>query len=44
MKLHDDALRELGLAVIQVEAQAIADLAKQIDSRPHKKNGIGGRE
>ena len=29
MKLHDDALRELGLAVIQVEAQAIADLAKQ---------------
>ena len=32
MKLHDDALRELGLAVIQVEAQAIADLAKQIDA------------
>ena len=32
MKLHDDALRELGLAVIQVEAQAIADLALQIDA------------
>ncbi len=32
MKLHDDALRELGLAVIQVEAQAIADLASQIDA------------
>ncbi len=32
MKLHDDALRELGLAVIQTEAQAIADLAKRIDA------------
>ena len=33
MKIHDDALRELGLAVIQVEAQAIADLATRIDVR-----------
>ncbi len=32
MKIHDDALRELGLAVIQVEAQAIADLASRIDT------------
>ena len=32
MKLHDDALRELGLAVIQTETQAIADLAKRIDA------------
>ncbi|MSR17054.1 MAG: KpsF/GutQ family sugar-phosphate isomerase [Methylococcaceae bacterium] len=32
MKIHDDALRELGLAVIQVEAQAIADLATRIDA------------
>jgi arabinose-5-phosphate isomerase len=32
MKLHDDALRELGLAVIQTEAQAIADLASRIDA------------
>ena len=32
MKLHDDALRELGLAVIQTEAQAIADLAQRIDT------------
>ncbi len=32
MKLHDDTLRELGLAVIQVEAQAIADLATRIDA------------
>ena len=32
MKIHDDALRELGLAVIQVEAQAIADLASRIDA------------
>ncbi len=32
MKLHDDALRELGLAVIQTEAQAIADLAQRIDA------------
>jgi len=32
MKIHDDALRELGLAVIQVEAQAIADLASRINT------------
>lgn len=32
MKLHDDKLCELGLAVIQNEAQAIADLAHRIDS------------
>jgi arabinose-5-phosphate isomerase len=32
MKIHDDALRELGLAVIQVEAQSIADLASRIDA------------
>ncbi|MEI7840340.1 MAG: KpsF/GutQ family sugar-phosphate isomerase [Methylococcaceae bacterium] len=32
MKIHDDALRELGLAVIQVEAQAISDLATRIDA------------
>ncbi|MDD5754823.1 MAG: SIS domain-containing protein, partial [Methylococcales bacterium] len=32
MKIHDDALRELGLAVVQVEAQAIADLASRIDA------------
>ncbi len=32
MKIHDNALRELGLAVIQVEAQAIADLASRIDA------------
>jgi arabinose-5-phosphate isomerase len=32
MKIHDDALRELGLAVIQVEAQAIANLASRIDA------------
>ena len=32
MKIHDDALRELGLAVIQVEAQAITDLASRIDA------------
>ena len=32
MKLHDDTLRELGLAVIQVEAQAITDLAARIDA------------
>jgi arabinose-5-phosphate isomerase len=32
MKLHDDALRELGLAVIQTEAQAISDLAQRIDA------------
>ncbi len=31
MKLHDQKLRELGLAVIQVEAQAIAALAEQIN-------------
>ncbi len=31
MKLHDEKLRELGLAVIQVEAQAIAALAEQIN-------------
>ncbi len=32
MKLHNDKLRELGLAVIQVEAQAITDLAARIDA------------
>lgn len=32
MKIHDDALRELGLAVIQVETQAIANLASRIDA------------
>jgi arabinose-5-phosphate isomerase len=32
MKLHDDALRELGLAVIQTEAQAIANLSTRIDA------------
>ena len=32
MKLHDDKLCELGLAVIQNEAQAISDLAHRIDS------------
>jgi arabinose-5-phosphate isomerase len=32
MKLHDDALRDLGLAVIQTEAQAISDLAGRIDA------------
>lgn len=31
MKLHDQKLRELGLAVIQVESQAIAALAEQIN-------------
>lgn len=31
MKLHDRKLRELGLAVIQVETQAIAALAEQIN-------------
>ena len=31
MKLHDQKLRELGLAVIQVESQAINALAKQIN-------------
>ncbi|MDP1772981.1 MAG: KpsF/GutQ family sugar-phosphate isomerase [Methylobacter sp.] len=31
MKLHDQKLLELGLAVIQVEAQAIAALAEQIN-------------
>ena len=31
MKLHDEKLRELGLAVIQVEAQAVAALAEQIN-------------
>jgi arabinose-5-phosphate isomerase len=31
MKLHDQKLRELGLAVIQVEALAISALAKQIN-------------
>jgi arabinose-5-phosphate isomerase len=31
MKLNDQKLRELGRAVIQVEAQAIADLAEQIN-------------
>lgn len=31
MKLHDKKLRELGLAVIQVETQAIAALADQIN-------------
>ncbi len=32
MKLHDDTLRELGLAVIQVEAQAVTELATRIDA------------
>ncbi|SJM89170.1 KpsF/GutQ family sugar-phosphate isomerase [Crenothrix polyspora] len=32
MKLHDDKLRALGLAVIQVEAQAIAALAERINA------------
>ena len=32
MKLHDQKLRELGLAVIQVEALAISALAKQINN------------
>ena len=31
MKLHDQKLRELGLAVIQVEAQAVSALAGQIN-------------
>jgi arabinose-5-phosphate isomerase len=31
MKLHDQKLRELGVAVIQVEAQAISALADRID-------------
>lgn len=31
MKLHDQKLRELGLAVIQVEMQAVAGLAERID-------------
>jgi arabinose-5-phosphate isomerase len=31
MKLHDEKLRALALAVIQVEMQAIADLANRID-------------
>lgn len=31
MKLHDQKLRELGLAVIQVETQAVAALADQIN-------------
>ncbi len=31
MELHEQKLRELGLAVIQVETQAVAALAKQID-------------
>lgn len=33
MKLHDSKLRELGLAVIQVEAQAVAALAEQVDDQ-----------
>ena len=33
MKLDDQKLRELGLAVIQVEAQAVAALAEQINDR-----------
>ena len=33
MKLDDQKLRELGLAVIQVEAQAISALAEQINDR-----------
>ena len=32
MNLHDDKLRELALAVIQVEAEAVAALASQINS------------
>ncbi len=32
MKLHDEALLALGLAVVQVEAQAVADLALQINA------------
>jgi arabinose-5-phosphate isomerase len=32
MKLHDDKLRALGLAVIQVETQAVAALAEQINA------------
>lgn len=31
MKLHDEKLRELALAVIQVETQAVADLCERID-------------
>jgi arabinose-5-phosphate isomerase len=31
MKLHDDKLRELALAVIQVESQAVTSLARQIN-------------
>ncbi len=31
MKLHDDKLRELALAVIQVETQAISALSRQVD-------------
>ncbi|MDP3330991.1 MAG: D-arabinose 5-phosphate isomerase, partial [Methylococcaceae bacterium] len=31
MKLHDQKLRELALAVIQVETQAVAALAARID-------------
>ena len=33
MKLDDQKLRELGLAVIQVEAQAVSALAEQINDR-----------
>lgn len=33
MKLHDQKLRELGLAVIQVEAQAVAALAEQVNDQ-----------
>ncbi|MDP3008779.1 MAG: KpsF/GutQ family sugar-phosphate isomerase [Methylococcales bacterium] len=33
MKLHDEKLRALGLAVIQVETQAIAALAEQINEQ-----------
>jgi arabinose-5-phosphate isomerase len=32
MKLHDDKLRELALAVIQVESQAVSLLARQINA------------
>jgi len=33
MKLHDDKLRALGLAVIQVETEAVAALAERIDDQ-----------
>ena len=33
MKLDDQKLRDLGLAVIQVEAQAISALAEQINDQ-----------